>query len=188
MDQVDQESKEDETLVPCGECGVEDVCPSGVCVFCIYKHPFHFITDTVAIGNRRSSYDEFDIVVNMNVEENGVEVGDIEMKKVRNAKTNRLTYILLFGIQDISDPEFQPYAMAMFDTITEAVEKLAKRKKIARPKILFQCYAGISRSVSAAVVYLSKRLIISTREAFDLIKSKRKIANPNKGFRAVLGI
>lgn len=149
---------------------------------------FHFITDTVAVGNRLSPYDKFDIIVNMNVEENGVEVGDIDMKKKKCPITKHVTYVLLFGIQDVSDPHFQPYAMSMFETISEAVEKLTKRKNLQNPRILFQCYAGISRSVSAAVVYLSRSLGITTGEAFNLVKSKRKIANPNKGFRAALGI
>lgn len=149
---------------------------------------FHFITDTVAVGNRFSPYDKFDIIVNMNVEENGVEVGDIDMKKKKCPITKHVTYVLLFGIQDISDPKWQPYAMVMFETISEAVEMLKKRKNLANPRILFQCYAGISRSVSAAIVYLSRSLGIPNRQAFEMIKNKRVIANPNKSFRAVLGL
>lgn len=140
---------------------------------------FYFVTETVAVGNRHSAYDEFDIVINMNIEENGVDVGDIEMQKKRSRRTNRLTYVLLFGIQDLSQPEWQPYATAMFETIADAVEKMQKRlrekKSILQPRILFQCDAGISRSVSAATVYLSRSLNISTRQAFDLIKSKIRI-------------
>lgn len=48
--------------------------------------------------------------------------------------------------------------------------------------VFVHCAAGISRSVSLALAYLMKHDNLKLSEAFNLIKNKRYIANPNPGF------
>lgn len=48
--------------------------------------------------------------------------------------------------------------------------------------VFVHCAAGISRSVSLALAYLVKHEDMKLAEAFNLIKAKRFIANPNPGF------
>jgi protein-tyrosine phosphatase len=49
-------------------------------------------------------------------------------------------------------------------------------------KIFIHCNAGVSRSPSIVIAYLIKGLKYSFKEAYDLVKSKRKIIKPNDKF------
>lgn len=49
--------------------------------------------------------------------------------------------------------------------------------------ILVHCTAGVSRSATIMAVYLIRSRNMLPDEAIQWIKSKRKIANPNSGFR-----
>lgn len=49
-------------------------------------------------------------------------------------------------------------------------------------KILVHCYAGISRSSSIVLAYLMKRYNYSLKEAVEIVKKKRPIVQPNRGF------
>jgi len=53
-------------------------------------------------------------------------------------------------------------------------------------KILVHCGAGISRSVSLVLAYMINNMKIPFSEAVYLLKSKRKVANPNPGFEKEL--
>lgn len=48
-------------------------------------------------------------------------------------------------------------------------------------RVLVHCYAGVSRAPSIVIAYL-KSLGLSFHEAFDLVKRKRQVINPNIGF------
>lgn len=48
--------------------------------------------------------------------------------------------------------------------------------------VLVHCWAGVSRSVSVVIYYLTKTYGISVREALKIIRERRPIANPNVGF------
>lgn len=52
--------------------------------------------------------------------------------------------------------------------------------------ILVHCMAGISRSVSMVIYYLMKKNKIDYDTAFNFVKNKRTIANPNDSFRKQL--
>ena len=52
----------------------------------------------------------------------------------------------------------------------------------ANKNILIHCVCGVSRSVTIVVAYLIKKLGITPKDAIDFIKSRRSVANPNKGF------
>ena len=53
-------------------------------------------------------------------------------------------------------------------------------------KILFHCYAGVSRSATFAIAYLMKTNMITVDKAYELVKMKRNMINPNKGFMEAL--
>ena len=48
--------------------------------------------------------------------------------------------------------------------------------------ILIHCVCGVSRSVTILAAYLINKLHITPKDAIDFIKSRRAVANPNKGF------
>eukprot|EP01098_Paradermamoeba_levis_P000765 TRINITY_DN10892_c0_g1_i1.p1 TRINITY_DN10892_c0_g1~~TRINITY_DN10892_c0_g1_i1.p1 ORF type:complete len:346 (-),score=86.57 TRINITY_DN10892_c0_g1_i1:118-1092(-) len=54
--------------------------------------------------------------------------------------------------------------------------------------VLVHCAAGVSRSPSVILSYLMKIHKMSLETAFELVKSKRKIISPNRGFRRQLVI
>jgi atypical dual specificity phosphatase len=49
-------------------------------------------------------------------------------------------------------------------------------------KILVHCTAGVSRSTSVLIYYFMKEKGMTFEEALDMVRSKRNIVNPNKGF------
>lgn len=171
----------------CLECQQVVVChPCGVCSFCIHDNPFHMITDTVAVGNRNSPYELFDVVIDLNYPDNGVQAAETKIDRQTYGKLPE--YKIRVGMLDCSLDEYQPFVDKHFSAIHELIEQIKDRfvkKQRKPPRILFHCYAGISRSVSTAAWHLSK---ISTEhdmtpiKALELIQAKRKIAQPNEGF------
>jgi atypical dual specificity phosphatase/dual specificity phosphatase 12 len=51
---------------------------------------------------------------------------------------------------------------------------------------LVHCYAGISRSASIIISYLMKKYNWSYEKAYNYVKNKRPIINPNRGFKKQL--
>jgi hypothetical protein len=51
---------------------------------------------------------------------------------------------------------------------------------------LVHCYAGISRSASIIISYLMKKYNLSYEKAYNYVKNKRPIINPNRGFKKQL--
>lgn len=49
-------------------------------------------------------------------------------------------------------------------------------------KLMVNCYAGISRSVTIVCCYLMDKYGISYNDAIDIIRQSRPIADPNDGF------
>jgi protein-tyrosine phosphatase len=47
---------------------------------------------------------------------------------------------------------------------------------------MVHCLAGVSRSVSLVLAYLIKHRGMTYRDAYDLIKGRRRIIHPNDGF------
>ena len=54
--------------------------------------------------------------------------------------------------------------------------------RIQGGNILIQCHAGISRSSTMLIAYLMKKNKWSLSHAFDYVKSKRRMINPNPNF------
>jgi predicted protein tyrosine phosphatase len=61
-------------------------------------------------------------------------------------------------------------------------------KSVPFQKVLFHCYAGVSRSSTLAIVYLARRDRMTTTEVFQRMKLRRPRINPNEHFRMLLGL
>lgn len=157
-------------------------------MWCAFKNPYHMITDYVAVGDRRSRYDDFDIVINLDCPTNGTTEGDVKLETRKRTGRKKL-FILKCGLQDCEADGYMKYAESVFQAIHRFIEKVFEKDDNRRTdKILFHCRAGISRSASAAIYYVSQSLNISTTDAYKLVKQKRKWVKPNKGFARVLHI
>lgn len=171
----------------CVACEKNFLCGSSpVCMWCVFKNPYHMITDYVAVGNNRSRYEDFDIVINLDCPNNGTEEGDLKLETRKRPGKKKLL-ILNCGLQDCEADGYMEYTKSMFETIHKFIEKVfSKDSDRRKDKILFHCRAGICRSASAAIYYLSQSLNISTTDAYQLVKMKRKWVKPNNGFARVL--
>lgn len=52
--------------------------------------------------------------------------------------------------------------------------------------VLVHCFYGVSRSATLVIAYLMKKYSMSFSDAYELVKQKRKIAYPNRGFQEQL--
>lgn len=165
----------------CLDCNEITCCPSGICKYCEKRHIYDMITDTVAIGSYQSSYDPFDLVINLNYPENDVKFGDIVCINKGN------TRIIKCGYNDYNDVIKSGLTSDKLEDLLNIIENYKKdiQKEI---KILFHCYAGVSRSATVAIAYLSKIENKTTKEIYKLAKEKRPRINPNYAFRKMIGI
>jgi len=139
-----------------------------------YPSGYDWITDTVAIGDMYSSYDEFDIIINVQFPQNQV-----------NNKDILFTYYLgktvyYVGILDSSEENNKGLMSSLLNTLVPELALLKQNNPNLR--FLFHCYAGMSRSVTVATAFLIKTLAISMDDALYMVKSKRTIADPNPLF------
>lgn len=135
---------------------------------------YDWINENVAIGNHKSSYDEFDVIVNLNYPFNNVSHNEIKKEIIITNFREKL--IINVGIYDDEKEDMSglldkliPYLVYLYET----------NKKI---KILFHCYAGISRSSTLAIAFLCKTKNMCLTDALMLAKKNRSIVNPNVGF------
>ena len=146
------------------------------------KHPYYInligmsktydmITENIAIGDHMSDYIPFDIVINLNYPDNKAKYHDIY--KVKEEVNNKTIYIFSIGIYDHPDENIT----SLFNILFSELKQLMKN-----PKILFHCHAGISRSATVAIAYLSKTLHKSVYEMYHFVKTKRPCIEPNYGF------
>jgi protein-tyrosine phosphatase len=69
----------------------------------------------------------------------------------------------------------------------ELSRKFIKESLDNRKIVLVHCWAGISRSVTVVIYYLVKTLGISVKDALEMVRKCRPVANPNPGFIKQLG-
>lgn len=69
----------------------------------------------------------------------------------------------------------------------EVSRKFIKESLDNHKIVLVHCWAGVSRSVTIVIYYLVKTLGISVKDALQMIRQCRPIANPNPGFMKQLG-
>ncbi len=167
----------------CMECGYVPVCHlNGICKKCV--KPYHYVTENVAIGNCDSNYDLFDIVVNMDCPNNGIEKGRMDY----TYDSQKEIHLIRCGIEDCTSPEYAPFAKSVFEEIHRAINAIKEHYSDKEVRILFHCFAGISRSVSAAIYYLSKETGMKPTFVYKIVKESRKIAKPNECFMSILEI
>jgi protein-tyrosine phosphatase len=135
-----------------------------------YIESYNWIDNNVAIGNFLTPYNEFDIIVNLNYPFNGVKHNSIQI----NHENGKLVYRI--GCYDSEEEEMGDLLAIV---IPDLVHQYLLNNKV---KILFHCYAGISRSSTLAIAFLCMAKGYTLRDAYDLVKKKRPIVNPNKGF------
>jgi protein-tyrosine phosphatase len=131
------------------------------------------ITNNIGVGSCDSNYKDFDVIIDLNYPENNVKEGEIDFYK----KDKKI--IIKIGLIDREIKENESYKY-----IREIIPVIYKY--YSDKNILFHCYAGMSRSAFFAVAYLSYSEKITIKEAYDLVKSKRKFIKINKGFMNAL--
>lgn len=156
----------------CVECNTEICCYKKICENCDI-HPYHMITDNIAVGSCVSKYENFDIIVNLNYPENGAPEDDIEMKKSKGK------LIINLGILDNERKE--KVYLKFLNELIPVLYKYYNNKKI-----LFHCFAGMSRSAGFAIGYLSYSQNINIEDAHKLVKDKRKFIEINNGLKKAL--
>jgi predicted protein tyrosine phosphatase len=127
---------------------------------------FNMITEHMAIGDISSSYDTFDVIVNLAYPTNGAPHLGIVDSDVNGKR------LLKIGIYDSPDEPMRD--------ILNVIPRLLELPVDTR--ILFHCHAGISRSTTLATAYLSKRTGLTLNQTLDFIRLKRPIVQPNPGF------
>jgi len=129
---------------------------------------FTMITNRVAIGDYTSDYSSFDIIVNLNFPDNKVEHGYLNKMMI---ESNKILYRC--GIYDSPQEDIGTYINSLIPELLRDAE--GKR-------ILFHCFAGISRSSSMCIAYLGKISNTSYTDTYNYVKSKRPCIQPNSGF------
>jgi protein-tyrosine phosphatase len=152
----------------CLECHDNICCYKNICYKCDIL-PYHMITENIGLGSSSSSYNDFDVILNVNFPENNTKENDITVQKINN-KT-----IIHVGLLDNVNND--KIALDFLKKIIPVIYKLYNDKNI-----LFHCFAGISRSSMFVVAYLSYSLKITIQEAHDMVKSKRRFIEINSGF------
>jgi protein-tyrosine phosphatase len=126
------------------------------------------ITDNIALGNRFASYNDFDIIVNINFPMNNAKLNEITVIK----KNNKIIYNI--GLYDTENSDI----ILVFDTMIPILVKYVNENK----KILIHCWAGMSRSATLVIVLIAILYNLTYDESYNFVKSKRDIIKPNSGF------
>eukprot|EP00993_Chasmostoma_nieuportense_P004341 NODE_5015_length_710_cov_8.768439_g4852_i0.p1 GENE.NODE_5015_length_710_cov_8.768439_g4852_i0~~NODE_5015_length_710_cov_8.768439_g4852_i0.p1 ORF type:complete len:208 (-),score=61.73 NODE_5015_length_710_cov_8.768439_g4852_i0:86-646(-) len=96
-------------------------------------------------------------------------------KEVDCPEAERLGYTYMqIDVEDNSDVPIGDH----FHSATEFIENARKHQE----RILVHCRRGISRSATIVIAYVMQYTNMSFDEAFDYVKAKRHIINPNLGF------
>lgn len=143
-----------------------------------YEH-FHMITDHVAIGDYITPYANFDVIFNFNYPYNGATLGVIDTEIDYHHGVIQKT---LYKIGLLDTTEYSHMLMEIFINLIPYL--IASKGK----RILFHCYAGISRSTTAAILYFMLTTTMTLDQIYTLITSKRSHINPNPTFRRIIDI
>ena len=138
---------------------------------------YDMITDNVAIGDHTSSYDPFDVVVNLNYPYNNVDHHTIHFDRYDNGKI-----VIRIGIMDRPDEKMYSLLSVLLPKLLDIYYNSPNRPI----KFLFHCYAGISRSSTLAIAFLSAIKNNRPETVFNFAKTKRPIINPNERFASDL--
>jgi hypothetical protein len=155
----------------CIKCKQYVTCNGDKCYDCNVIH-YHMINDMIAVGDCDSDYDDFDIIVNLFMETNECELGEIK----ETTENNKI--IINIGLLDHPGLE-----NTMLDILNHMIPKLITYNN---KKILFHCFAGVSRSATFGIAYLIATQKLSVIDAYNMVKTKRNIIQPNDGFMLAL--
>ena len=148
-----------------------------------YPSGFDMITPTVAIGDMYSSYESFDVIVNLNCPRNGM-----DEKSEDNIKTVIYNNKTIYYVGIIDSPE-EDNTGKMLDVLNRLVPELSMLYFSNRDaRFLFHCYAGMSRSVAVAIAFLNKTHEMTMEEVLRIIVANRSIIYPNPLFVKELNI
>lgn len=76
----------------------------------------------------------------------------------------------------------QPIDFCFLDYLANIINSFLKENKA----VLINCFAGISRSSTIVIAYMMKYHNMTFNNAFNYVKSKRWIVNPNPNFQIIL--
>lgn len=166
----------------CTECSKNiTCCPTGICENCEIKHRYDLITDTVAIGSYQASYEPFDIIVNLDYPHNKAKKGKISEYVDGDNK-----HIIMCGFDDCT---YEGKGMTK-ENVRDIIQRIQciqrQTQDTNHKKILFHCYAGVSRSPTVAMMYLLTQPQFSEKsvdEIYVMVQKKRPRISPNEYFR-----
>jgi protein-tyrosine phosphatase len=133
---------------------------------------YSFMDPTFAIGNANSSYDPFNIIVNLDFPYNGVPHYSLVTELTSDKKL-----IFRVGILDSLDEPMDEVIATLVPILMNLV-----KYHYNQPRILFHCRAGISRSASVALAYYGKQTKYDLTRAYSQLASRRPVIHPNPGF------
>lgn len=126
-------------------------------------------------------------------------VGNIGAARISSLRTHGITHVLTVHSGCI--PEFEvsdgierlqlllpdDYKANLLELLPEATSWIDKALE-ENGTVLVHCTAGVSRSPSIVIAWLVKSKGYSYEKALDLVVEKRKVVNPNRGFRWQLSV
>jgi len=165
-------SKQHDTCTNCDSitCNI-----TGICGTCEKNHHYDMVDEHVAIGSCDSLYDKFDLVINLSYPDNGV-----KRDEIKHGLENT-SYVVRCGFTDDKDG-------LTYEKLENVLKIITEKEKEKTINLLFHCYAGVSRSSTVAIYYLSKRDGKTVKETYDLVKQKRPRIDPNPHFRKLIGL
>jgi len=133
---------------------------------------FSYMDPTFAVGNANSSYTPFNIIVNLDYPYNGVGRHHLTAEFTSDKKV-----IFRVGIDDESGEPMKE----VLDVLVPILVAMVKNH-FNKPRILFHCRAGVSRSASVALAYYGKQMRYDLTRAYSQLATRRPVIRPNPGF------
>ena len=154
-----------------------------------FPEDISYIVPYVCIGNRYAATGRFD--------EDGNYIDYLSLyniKHVISALTDSEYADYMIAAEDFAD-QAAWHRLAVDDGPSEPISRFFSQMTAviadavaAQQPILIHCAAGMSRSVTIVAAYLIAARGLKAAEAVALIKNKRPIAQPNKGFMRQLEV
>jgi len=140
---------------------------------------YTWITPNMAIGSSESDYSPFDCIVNLNFQGELLALGNtLRHHDIRTTISDTQKQITQVAIYD-HPSEKECMKRALHSIIPLLVQRV---RQLPNLKILFHCYAGVSRSGSLGVAYLALMESRPYDIALHRVKEMRPEVNPNAGF------
>ena len=99
---------------------------------------------------------------------------NLTSKKCQNSLSQKKFKIIKFDIADNPD-------VKIIDLITKVTNEIEKYRKLEK-NIVVHCYKGISRAPTMIMAYLMLFLGMGFETAFEFVREKSPVVDPNAGF------